>query len=253
MIITMSPAKMLDFDSPVTIKKKTEPLFEKEAEYLNSLMSSFSQDEIRKMMQINPKIAHQVYEYIHSFEMNRTPQRQAALAYNGIAFQGLDAETFNSQDWDFAQKHLVFISGLYGAVRPLDMIKPYRLEAKIKLRNDRGNDLYAYWSEVITDYLSKQLEADDKVWINLASNEYSKVINRKKLPQGTTIITPTFKQQTDTGYKMIVVYAKKARGMMSRFIIQNRLKNAEDIKHFDVEGYSFSPSLSKKGEWVFVR
>lgn len=253
MIITMSPAKLLDFDSPSDIKKSTDLLFEKDSDYLNNLMKDFSPDNIREIMGVNPKIAHQVYQYIQSFEMKRTPRKQAAVAYNGIAFKGLDAESFTKEDWGFAQKHLVFISGLYGVVRPTDMIKPHRLEAQIKLPNERGNDLYAYWSETVTEYLSSQLQSDDNVWVNLASNEYSKVILKKNLPQGCTVITPTFKQQTDTGYKMIVVYAKKARGMMSRFIIRNRLKKVEDIKHFDVEGYSFSPNLSKKDEWVFVR
>lgn len=253
MIITMSPAKLMDFDSPVKLDKKTKPLWEKDAVYLNGLMKGFSSDDIRNMMGVNPQIARQVYDYVHSFEMKRTPEKQAALAYNGIAYKGLDAAGFSSEDWDFAQKHLIFISGLYGVVRPLDLIKPYRLEAQIKLQNERGNDLYAYWSDKVTDYLSKQLKQDDNIWVNLSSNEYYKVINKKKLPKDCTIITPVFKEQTDNGYRMVVVYAKKARGMMSRFIIQNRLKNIEDIKHFDMEGYSFSPNLSKKGEWVFVR
>ena len=249
----MSPAKLMDFESTVSIDKSSKPAFEKDADYLNGLMKDFSADDMQELMNINPKMAHQVYQYIHSFDMSRTPKRQAALAYNGIAYKGLDAETFSKEDWGFAQKHLIFISGLYGVVRPLDMIKPYRLEAQIKLPNERGNDLYAYWSDTVTEYLSKQLQADDNVWVNLASNEYSKVVNRRNLPKDNIIITPTFKQQTDNGYKMIVVYAKKARGMMSRFIIQNRLKDIEDIKHFDAEGYSYSPNLSKKGEWVFVR
>lgn len=253
MIVTMSPAKLLDFESSVSVEKSTKPLFEKDAVYLNGLMREYLPNDIKELMDINPKLAHQVYEYIQAFDMKRTPKRQAALAYNGIAFQGLEAETFTPQDWVFAQEHLLFISGLYGAVRPMDTIKPYRLEAKIKLENRKGKDLYAYWSDTVTKYLSEQLMADDNTWINLSSNEYSKVINKKALPKGCTIITPTFKQQTDNGYKMIVVYAKKARGMMSRFIVQNRLKNVEDIKHFDTEGYSFSPNLSKKGEWVFVR
>lgn len=253
MIITMSPAKLMDFESPVKVEKSTKPIWEKDAEYLNGLMKQFSSDDIREMMGVNPGIARQVYDYVQSFEMKRTPKRQAALAYNGIAYKGLAAGSFDSEDWDFAQKHLIFISGLYGVVRPLDLIKPYRLEAQIKLANKEGDDLYAYWSDKVTDYLSKQLTQDDNIWINLSSNEYFKVINKKKLPKDCTIITPVFKEQTDNGYRMVVVYAKKARGMMSRFIIKNKLENVEDIKHFDVEGYSFSPNLSKKGEWVFVR
>ncbi len=237
----------------VSVEKSTKPVFEEDAVYLNNLMKGYLPDDIKELMGINPKLAHQVYEYIQAFEMKRTPVRQAALTYNGIAFQGLDAGTFTPQDWDFAQNHLLFISGLYGIVRPMDKIKPYRLEAKIKLENKKGKDLYAYWSDTVTKYLSEQLLADDNIWINLASDEYSKMINRKALPKECMVVTPTFKEQTGNGYKMIVVYAKKARGMMSRFIVRNRLKKAEDIKHFDAEGYSFSPNLSKNGEWVFVR
>jgi len=253
MIITLSPAKLMDFETPSNIKKHTTPQFSDSADYLNELLKNFSATEIKELMHINPKQAHQVYQYIQSFGMDRTPQKQAALAYNGIAYSGLVAKTFTKEDWDFAQEHLVIVSGLYGALRPLDMIKPYRLEAQIKLENERGKDLYAYWSETVTQYFAKRLQADDNTWVNLSSQEYTKVIDKKTLPKGTTIITPIFKQHTDKGYKQIVVYAKKARGMMSRFIIQNKLTKAEDIKLFDVEGYSFAPDLSKKDEWIFIR
>jgi len=253
MIITMSPAKLMDFEKPAGIKEFTQPLYPKDADYLNELLKKLSTSEIKDMMSINPPLAHQVYQYVHSFEMDRTPERQAALAYNGIAYKGLNAESFSKQDWKFAQEHLLFISGLYGAVRPLDLIKPYRLEAQIKLDNDRGKDLYAYWTDTVTEYLSQRLKEDDNVWINLSSNEYTKVINKKALPEGCRIITPTFKENKGNGYKMIVVYAKKARGMMSRFIIKNQLKNPEDIKHFDTEGYAFAPDLSGKNDWVFIR
>ncbi|MDL2215196.1 peroxide stress protein YaaA [Dysgonomonas sp. OttesenSCG-928-M03] len=253
MIITLSPAKMMDFANPATIKKNSCPEFEKDAEYLNDLLKDWSVDDIRSAMSINPKMAHEVYQYIHSFDMSRTPRKQAALAYNGIAYLGLEAETFSKADWDFAQNHLISLSGMYGALRPMDLIKPYRLEAQIKVQNDRGVDLYAYWKDTITTYLSERLREDDNVWVNLASNEYSKMVDKKALPKDVTIITPVFKEQRGNGYKTIVVYAKKARGVMSRFIIQNKLKKVDDLKSFDVDGYSFSPDLSKKNEWVFVR
>ncbi len=253
MIITLSPAKMMDFVAPATIKKSTHPEFEKDAEYLNGLLKSWSVDDIRDSMSINPKIAHEVYQYIHAFDMDRTPRKPAVLAYNGIAYLGLDAETFSKSDWDFAQDHLVSLSGMYGALRPMDLIKPYRLEAQIKVQNKRGADLYAYWKDTVTSYLSDRLKKDDNVWINLASNEYTKMIDKKALPKDVTIITPVFKEQRGNSYKTIVVYAKKSRGTMSRFIIQNKLKKVEDLKHFDVDGYSFAPDLSKGGEWVFVR
>lgn len=249
----MSPAKNMDFETEATIKDSTVPEFLESAEYLNGLLRSWSADDIRDAMNINPKLAYQVYQYVQSFDMNRTPQRQAVLAYNGIAYLGLEAESFSKTDWEFAQDHLISLSGMYGPLRPKDLIKPYRLEASIKVANDRGKDLYAYWTDTLTEYLSKRMLADDNVLINLASNEYSKMINKKALPKGAKVITPVFKESIGDGYKTIVVYTKKSRGTMSRFIIQNKLKNVEDLKHFDVDGYSFSPDLSKNNEWVFVR
>lgn len=253
MIVTLSPAKLLDFKSPVNIDKSTQPLFPNETEELIAELKHFSAEEVTKLMSINPKQGLEVYQYIQAFDIDRTPQRQAAFAYNGIAYKGLDADTLTGKDWGFAQQHLVMISGLYGVLRPLDLIKPYRLEMVIKLANSKGKNLYDFWSDKITHYFSERLLADDKVWVNVTSNEYSKAINRKKLPEGTKIITTVFKQETAQGPKMKVVYAKKARGMMARFIIKNKLTNPEDIKHFDTEGYSFAPMLSNSEEWVFTR
>lgn len=253
MIIIMSPAKLQDFESPMTETEATTPLYAKEAKELYSSMEGISATEIASLMSINPQLAHNVYQYIHAFPLSKTPQRQAAFAYNGIAYQGLDIRSFSKEDIEFAQKHLVHISGLYGVLRPLDMIKPYRLEMQIPIVNDKGKDLYAFWSDTISKYLAKQMKADDNILINLASKEYAKAVNKKLLPKGYRIITPIFKQHTDKGYKQIVVYAKKARGMMSRFIIQNQLTNVEYLKGFNTEGYTFAPQLSDDNEWVFVR
>lgn len=253
MIITMSPAKLQDFESPIPQVVRTKPTYEKEADELYKSMEDISATEIATLMKINTQLAHNVYQYIHGFPLSKTPQRQAALAYNGIAYQGLDARTFSEDDWTFAQKHLVHISGLYGVLRPTDLIKPYRLEMQVQLVNNRGKDLYVFWTETISKYLAKEMKADDNVWINLASKEYAKSVDRKLLPKGAKVITPIFKQQTDKGYKQIVVYAKKARGMMSRFIIQNRLTDVEHLKAFDTEGYVFAPQLSDDKEWVFIR
>ncbi|NDV67313.1 peroxide stress protein YaaA [Dysgonomonas sp. 25] len=253
MIITLSPAKLLDFKTPVPTKKHTNPLYEKEADSLYHSLQGASAQEIGKLMNINPQLAYQVYEYVQAFPLSRTPKRQAVYAYNGIAYKGLDAHTLSEKDLDFAQKHLVHISGLYGVLRPLDLIKPYRLEMQIPLVNDKGKNLYDFWTETVSRYMADQMRADDNIWVNLASKEYSKAVNKKLLPKGAQIITPVFKQDTAKGPKQIVVYAKKARGMMTRFIIQNRITNIEDLKGFDMEGYSFSPKLSKGNEWVFIR
>lgn len=253
MIITLSPAKVLDFKTAVSISKSTQPIFKSETNILSDELKNLSVEDIIKLMKVNPKQAIEVYQYFQSFNMDRTDKRQAMLTYNGMAFLGLDAKTLNEDDCQFAQKHLIIQSGLYGALRPLDMIKPYRLEQQIKLANSKGSDLYAYWGEIVTNYFSQRLQKDDKTWVNLSSNEYSKVINRKNLPKGTQIVTPIFKEYTHDGYKQVTVYAKKARGMMTRFAIQNRITKAENLKGFDTEGYYFAPELSKKEEWVFVR
>ncbi|MEN9918094.1 MAG: peroxide stress protein YaaA [Bacteroidota bacterium] len=253
MIVSISPARLQDFETPTAMSKCTPPQFEKEAIYLNSILQSLSVQEIEKLMHINPKQALEVYQYVQAFEMKRTPKKQAALTYNGMAYLGLDAKTFTDDNWNFAQQHLIHFSGMYGALRPLDAIKPYRLEALIKLPNNKGKDLYDYWSSTLTTYLAQRLEADDNVWINLMSKEFTKLINKKSLGKEVSIITPAFKQQTANGYKQIVIYSKKARGMMARYIIQNKIKKVDDLKYFDAEGYSFAPDLSVKDEWVFVR
>lgn len=253
MIITLSPAKVLDFESPVSIEKSTRPLFKSETKELSTLLKDYSAQDIAGMMKINPKQAIDVYQYFQSFDMSRTREKQAAMAYNGMVFLGLAAKSLASEDFEFAQKHLIIFSGLYGALRPLDKIKPYRLEQQIRLKNSQGDDLYAFWSEKITKYFAERLNEDDNTWINLTSNEYSKMIIRKKLPKVTRVIRPVFKELTHDGYKQIVVYAKKARGMMARFIIQNKIDDVESLKFFDSEGYAFAPQLSKKEEWVFIR
>ncbi len=253
MIITLSPAKVLDFTSPSSTAKQSNPVFGTKAVELNNILKDLTISEIGSLMKINPKQSLEVFQYIQAFDMELTPQKQAAAAYNGIAFAGLDTSTFSEKDWDFAQNHLVILSGLYGALQPLDIIKPYRLEMQTKLVNNKGENLYDYWKKSISEYFNKRLIADDKVWLNLSSNEYSKVIDRKITPKDIRIITPVFKEQTSQGYKQITVYSKKARGMLARYAIQKQIKNIEEIQLFDSEGYSFSPTLSKKDEWVFVR
>lgn len=253
MIVTLSPAKILDFESPVPTTIGYSPIFEKSANELNELLKKESVEDLMKLMKINPPLAQSTYEYIHSFDMSKTPERQAVSVYNGIAFQGLDAPTLTEDDLMFAQKHLIILSGMYGMLHPLDKVKPYRLEMQTKLANSRGKNLYYYWSDTITDKMKEVMADNDNVWINLASNEYSKVINRKKLPKGSRIITPVFKETSGDTYKQVTVHAKKARGMMARFIIQHRIEDPEHIKAFDTEGYGYSEQLSSDDEWVFIR
>lgn len=253
MIITLSPAKMQDFETPLSVAKSSDPIFEKEADELYRSLEGATPQEISKLMKINPKMGHDVYQFINGFQLPQVSKRQAIFAYNGIAYQGLDAWSMSDADLDFAQEHLVHITGLYGVLRPLDLIKPYRLEMITPLVNDRGANLYDFWTDTITKYMGDRLMKDDNIWINLSSKEYSKAVNKKLLPKGVKIITPIFMQETAKGPKQIVVYAKKARGMMSRYIIQNRIKEVENIKAFDTEGYHFAPHLSNESEWIFIR
>lgn len=249
----MSPAKLQDFETPAPTNDSTKVLYPKEAKGLYKSMEGLTPEDISALMHLNPQLAHNVYQYIHAFPLDRTPKKQAIFAYNGIAYQGLDAKSFTEDDLKFAQKHLFHVSGLYGLLRPLDLIKPYRLEMIIPIANDRGRNLYDFWTETISNHLAKEMKKDDNILINLASKEYAKAVNKKLLPKGARIVTPIFKQQTDKGYKQIVVYAKKARGMMTRYIIKNQLNDVEQLKGFDTEGYSFAPQLSDDKEWVFVR
>lgn len=253
MIVTLSPAKLMDFSKSVKIKAQTRPLYVKEANYLVDKLKDYSMEELGGLMGINLKQAFDVYQYIHSFHIDKTAEKPAAFAYNGIAYKGLNIKSFSEKKIEYAQQHLIILSGLYGALRPLDVIKPYRLEMQIKLENEKGTNLYDFWAEKLTYYLVKALKADDKIWLNLMSNEYTKAINTKLFPKGIQVITPNFKEQTSTGYRQVVVHTKKARGLMARFILKAQITNIEDIKAFDYEGYSYSPHLSKEKEWVFVR
>ncbi|PVV16103.1 MAG: hypothetical protein B6D82_01840 [gamma proteobacterium symbiont of Ctena orbiculata] len=178
--------------------------------------------------------------------------KQAALAMKGDVYSGLDAETLNKKGFEFAQQHLRILSGLYGVLRPLDLMQPYRLEMGTKLPNDKGKDLYAFWGEQITRAINRDLKAQgDDVLINLASNEYFKSI-KPRLIEGR-IITPQFKERKNGSYRMIGVFAKRARGLMSRFIIDNRLRHPEEIQQFNSDGYRYNKRLSRENQWVFTR
>lgn len=253
MQIILSPAKLMDFSDKNGDIKSTKPLFPEKTKELIAVSRQLSEREIAEEMAINVKMAHEVYEYFQTFDLRSTRRQSAALAYNGIAYKGLNAHDFSREDFDFAQQHLNIISGLYGIVRPLDAIKPYRLEMQRRIVPQGYKTLYDFWGDTINEYLSKKLRKGDKTIINVASKEYAKVVRKNKLPKGTKIIDIQFLQQENDDLKQIVVHSKKARGLMSRFIIKNRLIDAEEVKGFDYEGYFFYPALSKEDTWVFVR
>jgi cytoplasmic iron level regulating protein YaaA (DUF328/UPF0246 family) len=254
MLIVISPAKTLDYDTPPQTERFTKPRFLDHSQRLINILRNYSALDLAELMHLSAKLAQLNFDRYHDWSPHFTPKnaKQAVLAMKGDVYTGLEAESFDQDDFDFAQQHLRILSGLYGVLRPLDLMQPYRLEMGTRLANEAGRDLYAFWGDTITEALKRDLAAQgDDLLVNLASNEYFKSVKPKRL--GGRILTPQFKERKGDGYRMLGVYAKKARGLMSRFIIRNRLTQADQIKAFDSEGYRFNPSLSGETQWVFTR
>lgn len=254
MIIVISPAKTLDFESSPITQEHTQPDFLDDSAQLIDELRKLEPDQIGKLMSISPKLAilnsNRYFAWKRPFTMDNA--KQAVLAFKGDVYTGLDADTMTAAELAFAQDHLRILSGLYGVLRPLDLIQPYRLEMGTQFKNPRGNNLYEFWGDKITQALNQELEKPkDGILINLASHEYFQSIQPNKL--NARIITPVFKDEKNGVYKIISFFAKKARGLMSRYIIQNRFTDPEDIKRFDVAGYQFSESTSSQNEWIFTR
>ena len=254
MLIVVSPAKTLDYTTPPKIKKFTLPDYLDDSAQLIHRMREFSSLDISELMHVSTKIADLNFDRFEAWNKKFTEKnaKQAVLAFKGDVYTGLDAESFSAKDFAFAQKHFRMLSGLYGLLRPLDLMQPYRLEMGTRLSTERGKNLYEFWGNEITDGLNAQLKKVKSPYlINLASNEYFKAVKPKAL--NGEIITPAFKELKNGDYKMIGVYAKKARGLLSRYIIQNQLSDIEDIKSFDVDGYKFNKKVSSGNNWVFTR
>ena len=254
MLILISPAKTLDYQSPLATTRYTQPELLEHSQQLIGIARKLTAPQIGKLMSISDKLADLNATRFHDWHPDFTPQnaRQAILAFKGDVYTGLQAETFSEADFDFAQQHLRMLSGLYGVLRPLDLMQPYRLEMGIKLENSQGKDLYHFWGDVITDKINQALQAQgDDIIINLASDEYFKSVKPKKL-QGQ-LIKPVFLDEKNGKFKVISFYAKKARGLMSRYIIENRLTRPEQLQEFDSEGYFFDAQASEKGALVFKR
>ena len=252
MKILLSPAKSLDFKSDLPTSKTSSICFEKEAQYLNSILKSKHPKELSDMMSISSKIADLNYERNHSWSLpfTKSNSRQAVYAFNGDVYRGLDAYSIDSSKIDFLQNSVRIISGLYGIIKPLDLIQPYRLEMGTKLAFDSNKNLYDYWRKKITEQLN--LELDDKAPIlNLASNEYFKAIDTKVVK--SEVYSANFKQLKNGEFKTIAIFSKKARGMMTRFIIDNNIADITDIKSFDYDGYMFHKGLSTEEELIFTR
>ncbi|HCR90260.1 MAG TPA: peroxide stress protein YaaA [Prolixibacteraceae bacterium] len=253
MILVISPAKSLDFETPATTVLFSLPQFLEEAEIVNQKLRSLSAKKLAKLMDISPKLAELNFErnQLWSHQNPENPLKPAVLAFTGDVYQGMQADRFSEKQLEIAQKKIRILSGLYGLLRPLDLIQAYRLEMGATIAIQRKKDLYAYWTAKVTEQLQKELNAGDKVLVNLASNEYFKVVNTKKLD--ARIITPVFKDLKNGEYKIISFFARKARGLMCRFVVENNISKPEEMKAFDLEGYYFNSGLSNGDEWVFTR
>ncbi len=253
MLIVISPAKTLDYESPLPTDRYTLPDFLDDSAELVETMRRYSALDIAETMKVSMKLAELNHARFANWHRPFTPEnaRPAIFAFKGDVYDGIDAYDLDEETLDFLQDHLRILSGLYGLLRPLDLMQPYRLEMGRRIENPRGKNLYEFWGNKITDALNSLLARDDGVLIDLASNEYFKAVRPKAL-QGR-IITPQFKDWKNGQYKMIGFYAKKARGMMTRHIAENQLTDPEAIKDFDAAGYHYSEELSEGDDWVFLR
>ena len=252
MLVLLSPAKTLDFETPPVTDAHSQPEFTSEAEPLINVLREKAPQDIADLMKLSDKLAALNVARYQGWTPKHTQEnaRQALLAFKGDVYTGLDAETLSEADLEYAQSHLRILSGLYGLLKPLDLMQPYRLEMGTSLTTDKGKTLYAYWGATITDRLNTELGSDDFV-VNLASNEYFKSVQPKKL--NGRLITPVFKDQKNGQYKIISFWAKKARGLMARYIIDKRVEQPEQLKAFDYDGYAFNEAMSEGDTWVFTR
>ncbi|MFC3092660.1 peroxide stress protein YaaA [Alteromonas sediminis] len=254
MLIVVSPAKNLDVTSAVSVEDYTLPDLIDDTMTLVDRCKTLSPSQLGSLMSISDKLAVLNAERFNSFTLPLTKEnaKQAMYMFNGDVYTGLDAQSLDDDDVAFAQKHLRILSGLYGILRPLDLIQPYRLEMGTKLDNSRGKNLYEFWNTKLAEKINTELnEASEQTLVNLASNEYFKAVDKKAL--NATIITPVFKDYKNGQYKIISFYAKKARGLMARYIIQNKLTSSTELSSFNLAGYVYSEKDSTPDTPVFLR
>lgn len=255
MITLLSPAKNLDFETEPNTSVFTQPDFQTESTQLINKLRKLSKKEVAQLMHLSDNLASLNHERFQTWALpfDVTNAKQAALAFNGAVYTGLATETFNKQDFEFAQRHLRILSGLYGVLRPLDLIQPYRLEMGTRFSaKPSQKNLYEFWGSKISQRINADLaEQGDDVIVNLASNEYFKAVDVKKLK--ARVITCNFKERKGDDYKIVMMYAKKARGMMASHLIKNKIESPELIKEFTEDNYRFNSALSSDNDWVFIR
>lgn len=254
MLILLSPAKTLNLDKGKLPGDHSLPVFLKDSATLIERLRGMTPRDISSLMKVSEKLAHLNYERFQAWQPPFTPEnaKAAILAFAGGVYDGLKAGEFEDNELIFAQRHLRILSGLYGILKPLDLIQPYRLEMGASLHTPLGSDLYTFWGDSITEVINDSIkEETEPIVVNLASQEYFKAVNLKLLK--ARVITPVFKEFKGGGYKIISFSAKRARGLMSNYIIKNELTKPETMKSFNAEGYSFNESLSSADEWLFTR
>jgi hypothetical protein len=249
MLTVLSPSKTIDFRSIVSVTDTSLPIFSPKADALIEQLKLFTPEQIVEREQVSLKIAFATREYIHTYKPEQPIGKPAVFAYNGNVYDKLQAQTFSPAQQRFLQQHLRIFSALYGVLRPMDLIQPYRLDMTSKLIEG----LYAIWKDMVSREIATLLADDDYVLINLASAEYFKLLDSKILPAQTHIITPVFKQVRNGRYMVSSLYAKQARGLMTRFLIENQITDPEHLQAFSEDGYFFSPELSNTTEWTFIR
>lgn len=252
MKIVISPAKSLDFTSNLPTKNYTNAQFLSEAEKINKVLKKKSPKQLSKLMSISEKLGELNWQRNQDWVLPFTPEnsRQAVYAFKGTVYEGLDAYSIPMDKLDQLQNKLRILSGQYGILKPLDLMQAYRLEMGTKLKISRKDNLYQFWGESITQTLNNELK-ENEIFVNLASNEYFKAVKPKLLK--VPVITPIFKDYKNGNLKMISFYAKKARGLMVRYIIDNNIENVEDLKGFDYDNYAFDSNLSSTNQLVFTR
>lgn len=252
MLIVISPAKTLDFETTVPVDKTSDFVFQSEAQSLVDILSKKTDEDLQKLMKLSPKLAQLNEERFKNWSLpfKDTESRASVFAFKGDVYHGLAAYDLSKKEIEYAQSHLRILSGLYGVLKPLDKILPYRLEMGTRLENEKGTNLYKYWGSKISEKLNEDFKSDDFL-VNLASNEYFKAVSLNDL--SARVVTPQFLDEKNGKYKVISFYAKKARGLMAKWIIQERVEKMQDIKKFDLEGYVFDDERSSEFEPVFTR
>ncbi|WP_215777399.1 peroxide stress protein YaaA [Paludibacterium sp. B53371] len=254
MLMVISPAKTLDYDTPAHTAQFSQPELLNQSAELIRVLRTLSPADLAALMSISDALAVLNVGRFHDWQPPFTPEnaKQAVLAFMGDVYEGLDAASLNEQQLSWLQDHLRILSGLYGCLRPLDLMQAYRLEMGTRLANPRGKDLYAFWGEQITEQLKARLAQDPvPVLVNLASNEYFKSVKTAKL--GVRIVTPVFQDLKGAQYKVVSFHAKRARGLMVRWAVDHQIDDPEQLKAFDAEGYAFCQAASDDDQWVFRR